>query len=463
MDGLVDDMRLEVRKLSKFYKQTVQERSPPILPTGFPSAVAGTSASLPSPPATGVFPSQSQVLRCSSVPERPSASGGADRPSGHSIDYYHREDGFGSVTTVVHPPVKGACRLPTPPISPKPAKFYTPDTGMSGRSAYVGSSGAIGRLPKLKFPSFDGENPKLWLSRSVDFLEMYEVEPHKWIKIATMHFLDPAACWLPSVEFKLQSCSWATFESMVLDKFGRDQHALLVRQLFHIKQTHSVEEYVDKFAGLVDQLAAYENKPDPLHYTMHFIDGLRDDIRAAVLIQHPTELDTAFALAKLQEEVSTPYKRRDSRKSDYNYQYKQDIPAVLGFSKADKLSTTTEDRRSTEASRTRSVEERWLDIKAHRRSQGLCQRCAEKWTKDHRCAEKVQLNVLQEILEMFPHEEFADEAHESSVQDQLFLTVSEAAVSGASTPRTMCLSGAIHDQAIPVRILVKTREVLIHL
>jgi hypothetical protein len=70
---------------------------------------------------------------------------------------------------------------------------------------------------------------------------------------------------------------------MVLDRFGKDQHAILVRQLFHIKQTSSVE-YIEKFAGLVDELTAYESKPDPLHYTMCFIDGLRDDIRVVVLI-----------------------------------------------------------------------------------------------------------------------------------------------------------------------------------
>jgi hypothetical protein len=167
----------------------------------------------------------------------------------------------------------------------------------------LSGSGGIRCLPKLNFPTFDGDNPKLWLSRAVDYLVMYEVEPHKWIKIATMHFHDPAAHWFPSVEFKLNSCYRATFESMVLDRFGRDQHALLVRQLFHIKQNGTVEEYIAKFASLVDELTAYESKPDRIHYTMCFIDVLRDDIRDFVLIQRPSELDTANALTKLQEEV----------------------------------------------------------------------------------------------------------------------------------------------------------------
>jgi hypothetical protein len=237
VDGLVDDICLEVGKLSKFYERSVRERSPPLFPVGSPSAAAGASATtspFPSPTGGGI-PPHSQVLKIQSASERPSAPGMADRPSGHGFDNSYREDGFSSVTTVVHAPVKGAFRLPTPAPSPKPSKCVVPSFGYAARFANSAGSGGSGRLPKLNFPSFNGENPKLWLSRSIDYLEMYEVERHKWIKIATMHFLDPAARWLPSVEFKLNSCPWATFESMVLDIFGKDQHAILVRQLLHNK------------------------------------------------------------------------------------------------------------------------------------------------------------------------------------------------------------------------------------
>jgi hypothetical protein len=81
----------------------------------------------------------------------------------------------------VHPPVKGACCLPTPPTPPQSGRFNTLGSSSGGRSQNVGGGGTR-RLPKLNFPPFDGDNPKIWLSRSVDFLEMYEVEPHKWIK-----------------------------------------------------------------------------------------------------------------------------------------------------------------------------------------------------------------------------------------------------------------------------------------
>jgi hypothetical protein len=88
-------------------------------------------------------------------------------------------------------------------------------------------------------------------------------------------------------------CSW------IHDRFGRDQHDSLIRQLFHIKQTSTVQEYIDRFTELIDQLDAYENLPDHRYYTTRFVDGLRDDIRAIILIQRPTDLDTACTLALL--------------------------------------------------------------------------------------------------------------------------------------------------------------------
>lgn len=50
---------------------------------------------------------------------------------------------------------------------------------------------------------------------------------------------------------------------------------------------------------------------------MRFIDGLHEDLQAPVLIQRLSSLDTAFVLARLQEEVAAPSKRREFRELDY--------------------------------------------------------------------------------------------------------------------------------------------------
>jgi hypothetical protein len=40
-----------------------------------------------------------------------------------------------------------------------------------------------------------------------------------------------------------------------------------------------VQEYIDKFCELVDQLQVYSPNIDPLYYTIGFNDGLKDDIK----------------------------------------------------------------------------------------------------------------------------------------------------------------------------------------
>jgi hypothetical protein len=60
-----------------------------------------------------------------------------------------------------------------------------------------------------------------------------------------------------------------------------------------------VDEYIEEFIALVNQLKAYAKHPDPLYYTQRFIDGLCDDIKAVVLVHRPTSLDIACVLAQL--------------------------------------------------------------------------------------------------------------------------------------------------------------------
>ena len=44
----------------------------------------------------------------------------------------------------------------------------------------------LGKLPELHFPRFDGDNPKLWLTRCADYFEMYFVESSYWVRLALM-------------------------------------------------------------------------------------------------------------------------------------------------------------------------------------------------------------------------------------------------------------------------------------
>jgi hypothetical protein len=120
------------------------------------------------------------------------------------------------------------------------------------------------------------------------------------VSYAPSLFIGDAATWLEAYLQQNPRLPWLDFTSTILVGFGHNQHQILVRCLFHIKQTSIVEDYVKRFAQLVDQIIAY-SRPDPVHYTTRFLDGLKPAVHVLMAIQQPP--DTAYSLALLYEEL----------------------------------------------------------------------------------------------------------------------------------------------------------------
>jgi small-conductance mechanosensitive channel len=178
---------------------------------------------------------------------------------------------------------------------------------------------------------------------------MYEVEESMWISVVEMYLEGPAALWYQSIESQIQNSFWTQFCQLLHDRFDRDQHEVLIRQLFNIWQLSSVTNYITRFAALVDQLSAYFQSTDPLYFTMRFMDGLRPDLKSVVLMQRPKNLDTAYTLALLQEEMAQPAPSWASRNGDWPLASRSSCFARTASS-ADKSSPTTGTAAATSAS-----------------------------------------------------------------------------------------------------------------
>lgn len=70
------------------------------------------------------------------------------------------------------------------------------------------------------------------------------VESLMWIRVSRQHFDGPAKSWIHSIEAQLPRCTWSDFCKLLHDHFDRDQHEILIRQLFSIKHTTTVSAYV---------------------------------------------------------------------------------------------------------------------------------------------------------------------------------------------------------------------------
>lgn len=94
---------------------------------------------------------------------------------------------------------------------------------------------------------------------------------------------------------------------------------MLIQQFYILKQHASVTEYIERFKTLMNNLLAYSDAMHPLYFLTRFIEGLRSDIRAVVMVQRPQDLDAACALALLQEEVADSAKPMNYRFQEYPY------------------------------------------------------------------------------------------------------------------------------------------------
>ncbi|CAN6343657.1 unnamed protein product [Urochloa humidicola] len=433
VDASIEDLCIEVGAMRKTVKRVVLE-----------SDLSSSAGIFPKPVATTPIPS---------IGNQGGESGGLREDK---VDHGNK---FGTVYAQIHSQNNGMFSEPKKPVHRSSSQPLL--SAQIGSHSYLShfqfhaTESNIGRLPKLNFLVFEGENPKLWISHSQDYFDLYQVPSHRWIKVASMH-ITPASTagrWLQSVEKRLTQASWSEFCQMILDRFGKEHHELLIRQLFHIKQLRSVADYIERFSELVDSLTTYEPHTDPLYYTMRFVDGLKQDIKSAVLEQRPPDLDTACVLALLQEEVAVVDKRNEIRKPEYFQTPKPPVKQSFPLPQPPRVEKA-EDRRVADNGRNRTTDDKLSALRSYRRARGLCIKCAEKWSRDHRCPETVQLHVIQELWELCQLEEQVTERHDASEDnsEQLFLALSEAAVTGAEAPQTMRFQGMIQDKEVSILI-----------
>lgn len=152
------------------------------------------------------------------------------------------------------------------------------------------------------------------------------------------------------------------------------------------------------FLALMDQIAAYEPCLDQVHYTTKFLDGLLPGVKLLVAIQQPRDLDIAYSLALLYEELGddcaatssgyqpSPFPRSSSLPSQF-------LPAPPPPPPTHWVSKSVEEKKAAEGVK-RQSDDHWKNLKAYRRSKGLCFICGEKWGRDHRCRAFVPLHLV---------------------------------------------------------------------
>ncbi|XP_051209991.1 uncharacterized protein [Lolium perenne] len=387
-------------------------------------------------------------------PSVSSSSGAHSGQSGHGVELQNRGAAVESLDTLpptlVTGPKQSLSMVPFTANTITVPELEAPKHPISGTNP----------PPQAEFPKFDGENPRLWSCACEKYFRVYAVSTEYWVEYATMHFTGNAALWFQSAEDKMGTISWQSLCDTINKRFDRGQYEHIYRLSFHIKQHTTVSEYIERFDTLMHHMLAYKPDLDPTFFTTRFIDGLRNDLRATVLIQCPQDLDTAVSLALLQEEIGedvdiVQYSPKPSGFQRVNY--KAQSPKSIEVSR-DRTKTVVqaEDRRGTDAARATSTTQKLAALKAYRRAMNLCFKCGKKFSQHHQCAKTAQLHIVEELLEMIEGPDSPD-SYTTAVDDvadaaQELLCLSQQAVSGTENNACFRLQGVIQGREILILI-----------
>jgi hypothetical protein len=300
----------------------------------------------------------------------------------------------------------------------------------------------------------------LWQRRCEEYFQRWNTPECHLISYGSSQFTGAAVTWLEAFLTKFPKATWSEFVQAVQTRFLRNQHTVFLRRLYHIAQTGTMEDYVQRFSALVDAISAYETHPDPLHYLTRNLDGLKPAVRVLVAIQQPADLDAAFTMALLYEElgegmdsiVSRPYSSSSSRRSSLQFSPVHHPPTQPPPPPAKWVSRTVEEKRQLDNNKN-STKDKWSSLRAYRKSKGLCFICGERWEKDHVCKNSIQLHVVREMLDCFEpqeieHDTDSEEDRTTTSPTQLILLSAAANSSSVPSARSMIIRVEVQDMTL---------------
>jgi hypothetical protein len=118
------------------------------------------------------------------------------------------------------------------------------------------------------------------------------------------------------------------------------------------------------------------------------LDGLKPSVHLLVAIQQPGDLEIAYSLALLYEELGHDYKAVPPPIRRSVLPPPQPPPPPSRW-----FPKPAEERKSLDSSRS-AGDDKWQSLKNYRCSKGLCFICGEKWNKEHQCKNSIQLHVV---------------------------------------------------------------------
>lgn len=237
-----------------------------------------------------------------------------------------------------------------------------------------------------------------------------------------------------------------------------------MKQLESLWQTGSVADYQTKFEKLAHSILLYNPSYHDVYFVTRFLGGLKEEIRAPIIMHRPLNLEAAGTLALLWEAKLEMARSKVQSRSDHrdSVWFQSKINNV-----SDRAKFRMEEVKTIENVQTNGNSDKLSALKAYRRANSLCFTYGEKWTgRNHKCPTQVPTHVIHKLLEVVQVEtdlDYSSREEDSELHAGQVIMAIQSPAPGCSTVksdkknRTLRLRGIINSQ--DVLILLDSRSV----
>ena len=283
------------------------------------------------------------------------------------------------------------------------------------------------RKPKIDFPRFSGGDPHEWLDKAKHYFHVYEVPREERVEVACFFLDGRASKWWRWLKFRFEQegrrLGWTAFEQEFIEQWGPSPVVNHHGQLAKLKQEGKVQDYIEEFRRLQTLVRGWSE--EALMGT--FLDGLKAWLSREIKLRQPRRLQEAMKIAEILEE-------------SYHTDRRQNKEVTGG--KGGKTPWKGKDVEGDTSKGKKEVKKLSKEEVQERISKGLCFKCGEKWSKEHRCKTGQVFQIVEtseeesegDVQEEFGNEEDLNGSLESDVAE-----LSLHAMSGARIPSTMRL------------------------
>jgi hypothetical protein len=287
------------------------------------------------------------------------------------------------------------------------------------------------RLPRVDVTKFDGSDPTGWVTQMEHYFSLYNItDDLAKLRYGVLHLDQERWQWWQWRKTSRQGyIAWTQFVAELYERFDTDTNHL--GRLTKLKQSGTVEDFIAAF----ERLAFRTEGMTDAFFRECFISGLKEEVRAHVLMARPTTWVEATKKAKEAQQIVSSQNRKPSF-----------------FPRPKPVNPTT-------PSPPLKIQKLTRAEMAERQLKGLCYNCDDKYFPGHKCKEQKLFMALSEDTQEddddtspVPESPETSEINPPSDPPAEEPIISLNALTGFSAPQTLKLIGYIKHRKVIILV-----------